>query len=460
MTVMSDLLKWNRGSRIIVANNARIIFKDNVLSGYGSGTTMHLTSSTFDIFDNTYILFENNIGSQCGGILLENSTMNLHPGRIVLQFSHNKGNKGGAMAFYATSRMQFTCSTTEIAFTDNHAERVGGAIYVHDFGSIHLVPNGVGYNYKPMLEEEFTGTCRRSQVDLSFINNTAQLAGSALYGGWIYSKMYHYNFIFHQGKKPFYQLNNSGDDLSVVSSDPVRVCWFLEQTPNCNTTAQRVKLFPGETFIMKAVAVGQRYGVVPATIQAVLLDSYNSHLDDTQYVQDVETGCTNLTFTLRSSAKTETIALTINNRDMTSSSLQRAVWVDTRYDKLFEQFVIHATLKSFPLGFHFDSLSKECDCLEALIHNSIQCDFSTHTILRPTPKWISATATYNNLSDRISEVIAHNHCPFDYCKISDSPMGLDLEDPDEQCAFNRSGILCGSCITWLHETVETIKIIS
>ena len=24
-------------------------------------------------------------------------------------------------------------------------------------------------------------------------------------------------------------------------------------------------------------------------------------------------------------------------------------------------------------------------------------------------------------------------------------LNLDLEDPDEQCAFNRSGILCGAC---------------
>ena len=328
MTVMSDLLKWNRGSRITIANDTQVVFKDNTLSNSGSGTTMHVTSSVFDILDNTYVLFEGNVGSQCGGILLENSTMNLHPGKSVFLFSHNKGNKGGAMAFYATSRMQFICSTAEIAFTDNHAEGVGGAIYVHDFGSIHLVPNGVGYNYKPMLEEEFISTCQQSQVDLSFINNTAQLAGSALYGGWVDSKMYYYNFFLHQGKRPFFQLNNSGDDLSVVSSDPVRVCPCLEQTPNCNSTARRVELFPGQTFTIQAVAVGQRYGTAPATVQAVFEDSLDSHLEDTQYVQDVETGCTNLTFTLQSSAKTETIVLTINNRDMTINSLQKAVWVD------------------------------------------------------------------------------------------------------------------------------------
>ena len=222
-------------------------------------------------------------------------------------------------------------------------------------------------------------------------------------------------------------------------------CPCLEETPNCNSTTQRVELFPGQTFIIKAVAVGQRYGITPATVQALFRDNHDSHLEDTQHVQDIETGCTNLTFTLRSSAKRVTIVLTINNRDMTVDNLRRAVWVGNEYDQLFEQFLIHASLKNCPLGFRFDGLSKECDCLEALTQHNIHCDFSTYTILRPTQKWINATGPYNNSSDRISDVIVHNHCPFDYCKVSDSPMRLDLEDPDEQCAFNRSGILCGAC---------------
>ena len=451
ITIMSDLLKWNRGSKIIITENTRAVFKNNILSNNsGSSSVIHVTSSTFDIFNNTYVLFEGNFGMQCGGILLENSTMNFHPGKSLVLLLNNEGNKGGAMAFYATSQIVLICSNTEINFINNHAQRVGGAIYVHDFGSLHLVSNAIGYNYRPMLVEGLIdNVCSQSQVNMTFINNTAQLAGSALYGGWIDSTMYYYNYDFLQNidQKPFFQLNNSGDDLSVVSSDPVRVCLCLEHTPNCNGIAQNVELFPGQTFVIRAVAVGQRYGTAPATVQALFRNSLESHLEDTQYIQGVGIACTNLTFTLRSSAKTETILLMINNRDMSINTLEDAVWIDetSQYNKLFKQFTIHVHLKSCPLGFRFDSLSKECDCLEALTWHRIQCDFSTYTILRPIPKWITATATYNNLSDRIAEVIVHNHCPFDYCKVSDSPMRLDLEDPDEQCAFNRSGILCGAC---------------
>ena len=53
--------------------------------------------------------------------------------------------------------------------------------------------------------------------------------------------------------------------------------------------------------------------------------------------------------------------------------------------------------------------------------------------------WINAT--FGNASHY--GVIVHENCPFDYCK--PESFDLDLEDPDEQCAFNRSGILCGAC---------------
>ena len=100
-----------------------------------------------------------------------------------------------------------------------------------------------------------------------------------------------------------------------------------------------MELFPGQTFVIKAVAVGQRYGITPATVQALFQSSLDSYLEETQYVQDVGTGCTNLTFTLRSSANTESMLLTINNRDMTIDDLRDTVWIDDRYDILFEQFL-------------------------------------------------------------------------------------------------------------------------
>ena len=44
-------------------------------------------------------------------------------------------------------------------------------------------------------------------------------------------------------------------------------------------------------------------------------------------------------------------------------------------------------------------------------------------------------------------VIAHPCCPFDYCKTDNESLLIRLEEPDELCAFNRAGILCGGCKT-------------
>ena len=65
--------------------------------------------------------------------------------------------------------------------------------------------------------------------------------------------------------------------------------------------------------------------------------------------------------------------------------------------------------------------------------------------------WINTT--FINLSR--DGVLVHEDCPFGYCK-SES-FDLDLEDPDEQCAFLRSGILCGACQQNLSQVFGTSK---
>ena len=47
---------------------------------------------------------------------------------------------------------------------------------------------------------------------------------------------------------------------------------------------------------------------------------------------------------------------------------------------------------------------------------------------------------YDHQSD---ELILQSHCPFDYC-VNDTVVFL-LTNTDSQCAYNRSGLLCGAC---------------
>ena len=51
--------------------------------------------------------------------------------------------------------------------------------------------------------------------------------------------------------------------------------------------------------------------------------------------------------------------------------------------------------------------------------------------------WIEVINTTNGTGYVVS------NCVFDYCV--EKPVNISLSNPDEQCAYNRSGILCGEC---------------
>lgn len=57
--------------------------------------------------------------------------------------------------------------------------------------------------------------------------------------------------------------------LSAVSSNPTRVCVCINEAPNCNVTLYNVTANPGETIQIPVVAVGQRVGTVPFTVQSL-----------------------------------------------------------------------------------------------------------------------------------------------------------------------------------------------
>ena len=69
----------------------------------------------------------------------------------------------------------------------------------------------------------------------------------------------------------------------------------------------------------------------------------------------------------------------------------------------------------------------------------INCSIDSQTVNRQSSMGINATCV-NGSQDGI---LIHEHCPFDYCK--PERLDLDLTEPDEQCAFHRSSILCGAC---------------
>ena len=103
-------------------------------------------------------------------------------------------------------------------------------------------------------------------------NSSADYAGSGLYGGWI-------DFCTNDQEKRFtgsifdtlFQVNKRELDSSAIASNPMRVCLCIDSRPECGVTRYNISVYPGTTIRIPAVAVGQRFGTVPSTVNSEFL---------------------------------------------------------------------------------------------------------------------------------------------------------------------------------------------
>ena len=112
---------------------------------------------------------------------------------------------------------------------------------------------------------------------------------------------------------------------------------------------------------------------------------------------------------------------------------------------------INLTIAACPPGFTLSTYPFERTCTPTLKRAGILCDINTKFIHKPRNYWIGVAFNSNGTND----AVVHPHCPYDFCK-SDS-MNLNLEYPDDQCQYNRSGTLCGNCKNSLSLTLGTSR---
>ena len=105
--------------------------------------------------------------------------------------------------------------------------------------------------------------------------------------------------------------------------------------------------------------------------------------------------------------------------------------------------MLYVKFKPCPLGFTLQEDKKSCYCDPVLSKNEISitsCNLSDETILRLAYSWISAKRI--DITNNITYIVS-SYCPFEHCLPYQSY--LNLSNPDSQCQFNRTGLLCGKC---------------
>ena len=429
-------------SHISLIDSEVILHDAFILKNSGSWGVITLLRSKITLLGDT--VFAHNYGDLgAGAIYVYDSTV-IFQGNV--EFVNNTGYNGGAVALFAGSEIVIG-RHVHLKFIGNHAKHFGGAIYVDNANHQVFSTFAVITCFYQLADTFNTSVIPHILVE----NNTADYAGSALYGGWIdfcTTERHRPRWFTGPGFDSLFQVNGGELDYSVISSNPLRVCLCIDSRPECSITQYNISAYPGTTIQLPAVAVGQRFGTVPSTVHSDFLHEFvngiRPNVHDWQHTQRVEKNCTTLTYTIMSSLQVELIMkVEVENLDTTDISDVSAMQAGGEFnfqnksldpDIYFTNLLIYIEMLLCPSGFEYNNKSMICKCDSKLVQYGINCSIETQTIRRKNSFWITTAE---------GGVVVHEHCPFDYCK--PESFDLHLEDPDEQCAFNRSGILCGAC---------------
>ena len=319
-------------------------------------------------------------------------------------FVNNSGINGGGIALYGLSQLLLKWNTN-ISFVNNHASESGGGIFVSqviDSSDITVC----SFNTFPYYDSD-------TKTMLYFVNNTANISWDVLYGGQISDcKTFKFDYQFHYSHQT---------GLSVVSSDPIQVCFCESNKQNCFITNINITEIPGINVNIPLATVGNKDGLTKGVIKLTTSDSSSSTVqtDNTR----LNATCTNVTFKLRANPSLNTTQVYVT---LDSSIIEHSSDVYVK--------VIEVSIKSCPIGYPL--LNDVCSCRSELNTSSITCDINTQIINRNGDMWIG----YKNDSDCL---IVYSNCPFDYC--NDGTVHFKITSPDTQCLHNRSGLLCGQC---------------
>ena len=391
----------------------------NVTASFGVSNEEYQAVSAitfYQVYNATFsgIKVEHNEGQ---GILAIQSSITFYDLNNMLR--NNSGGRGGGMYLAGNSYIILQLPTT-IYFIDNHATQTGGAINVEGVVTIAcflqvIVPDPLNYT----ISNEYSG--------FYFQNNTAEEAGSLLYGGDIDEctmlPSTSGGLIISNSTKmfdTFFHYEKDFEDISRISSNASKICFCDNQNrPKCDVSSKAITIYPGEKISIMLITVGQRNGAAMGTLKAVEMAEEHQI---SEVLKSWQPACSNYNYTV-------SINTSIGNYNST------IIYLST--DNTPSNITIEIDILDCPPGFML-SESGKCICRHELtnIFTDTLCDLENQMILTQGGVWMKYDLEQTC-------IIAHSSCPFDYCTLSE--VTFDITEPDEQCAFNRSGLLCGEC---------------
>ena len=426
---------------IIVSNSSTGIVQSNFSNGL-----IHLVSSLLTVngthFTQPNVVAErstifiygvNNafssgiISKPNSAIKLTSSVLNV-AAQSNITFTGNYAPYGGALYLDPYSNISITLPTT-VYFINNTAFVSGGAIYVEDTQN---------QNNQPSCFFQVNSANHTLTPSFIFEQNSAQLAGSVLYGGNIDNCILSCDGLPSEYQSTCHKANsnisgmvfnaitiigadaNQTENGSTISSDPCTVIL-------CDNSSDTYSIYHGQNIYPSLQTVGQRNGMCPTGL-SIFETKYNNVL---QFLQTRES-CTKINISLNSFPLYVINEICI--QPQTASCLSKnTVSVSVRY------------IPGCPPGFRLENkpTGVYCTCIALLINKGINCDLNNETITIQGREWIGNLSTLGPQHDVIAFATV---CPFDYCT-NRRPINilLDTVGQNAQCSNNRRNVLCGEC---------------
>ena len=455
VSVIDNQAKTTTGGSVAIIGPATVTMENCLFDHNNAGSAIRLLHVNLYFIGNT--TFSNNIGNSGGAILMINTTMWLGNG-------------------------------THISFINNNATEVGGAIWVTPYDPLPPFYSSITayppcfYQLTFNLAEPLNN--QTLSVSVNFSGNKAQKGGDDIYGAALQSncKMTPNRQISsYMVQDKIFQFDTR--TLSSISSNPKRVCLCENGVAMCvtdislninrNTSSNffgpqfmynyhNVSVTPGEKFYLSVALVGNDFGLVTGGVYA--LDTSGEDVSflfsSGQNLQPITNlNCTDIEYAVHPVNESTTTADLILSTDTNSASIQLVVFQTSfssdypfsirKYrneNEITAQLLtapvfVRITILPCPLGL---ILTKEkldqCQCQPYLTKDFVEsCTIMNKVgiLYRNGTSWIGRSPSNN------TTILANKYCPFGYC--NSTKLGVNLDNPDIQCALNHSGVLCGGC---------------
>ncbi len=217
-----------------------------------------------------------------------------------------------------------------------------------------------------------------------------------------------------------------------VSSEPLQICYCFGDQPNCSDFQHPpVYVKKGQLFSISIIAVDQMGNPVNATVTSSVVTG-SRLLNSNKALQRIRAECSFLEYSLYPDQNDRTGGIELfadgpcNNIGVSKRTL----------NVVFQPCTC-------PIGFQRRETRTQClcECDTSLLSYITGCSLENETVLRTPNVWID----YVNRSSK-SGYLLYPNCPFDYCVNELVSVNLNtVHGADSQCAFNRTGTLCGAC---------------